>query len=139
MTIWCDLICFCVAVAELFRVSSPCQAASSQSAGMKKLQHLKDILVEEGRERVQQELQGIPRDVMREVCKAAQLPVAAQTGRTFVVAELRSAVLAHLLNQSDEQDEAGCVESCFNGSLLNVLHDQIERMDIFFCASDRSA
>ena len=63
MTIWCDLIYFCVAVTELFRVSSPCQAASSQSAGMEKLQHLKDILVEEGRERVQQELQGIPRDV----------------------------------------------------------------------------
>ena len=98
--------------AVLFRFCSPCQVAPSQSAGMKKLQQLKEILVEEGRERrVQQELQGVPRNVMREVCKAAQLSVATPTGQTFVVAELRSAVLAHLLNQSDEPDEAGCVES----------------------------
>ena len=98
-------------VAVLFRFCSPCQAAPSQSAGMKKLQQLKEILVEEGRERAQQELQGIPRNVMREVCRAAHLPVATPTGQTFVVAELRSAVLAHLLNLYDEQDEAGCVES----------------------------
>ena len=98
-------------VAVLFRFCSPCQVAPSQSAGMKKLQQLKEILVEEGCERVQQELQGVPRNVMREVCKAAQLSVATPTGQTFVVAELRSAVLAHLLNQSDEPDEAGCVES----------------------------
>ena len=82
-----------------------------QCAGMKKLQQLKEILVEEGRERVQQELQGAPRNVMREVCRAAHVPVATPTGQTFVVAELRSAVLAHLLNLYDEQDEAGCVES----------------------------
>ena len=37
-------------VAVLFRFCSPCQAAPSQSAGMKKLQQLKEILVEEGRE-----------------------------------------------------------------------------------------
>ena len=36
-------------VAVLFRFCSPCQAAPSQSAGMKKLQQLKEILVEEGR------------------------------------------------------------------------------------------
>ena len=126
-------------VAVLFRFCSPCQVAPSQSAGMKKLQQLKEILVEEGRERVQQELQGVPRNVMREVCKAAQLSVAAPTGQTFVVAELRSAVLAHLLNQSDEPDEAGCVKSWFNGTLLHVLRGQIARMNISFCASDRSA
>ena len=39
-------------VAVLFRFCSPCQVAPSQSAGMKKLQQLKEILVEEGRERV---------------------------------------------------------------------------------------
>ena len=104
-------VCVCQDLTKWIALCSPCQAAPSQSAGMKKLQQLKEILVEEGRERVQQELQGVPRNVMREVCKAAQLSVATPTGQTFVVAELRSAVLAHLLNQSDEPDEAGCVES----------------------------
>ena len=70
------------------------------------------ILVEEGRERVQRELQGVPQNVIREVCKAAHLPVATPTGQTFVVAELRSAVLALFAQpMPDEQDEAGCVES----------------------------
>ena len=104
-------VCVCQDLTKWIALCSPCQAAPSQSAGMKKLQQLKEILVEEGRERVQQELQGVPQNVMREVCKAAQLSVATPTGQTFVVAELRSAVLAHLLNQSDEPDEAGCVES----------------------------
>ena len=61
---------------------------------MDKLQELQQILAEEGRDRVQQEVQDVRRNVLREVCKAAQLPVAASDGRTMLVSELRSALLA---------------------------------------------
>ena len=78
---------------------------------MDKLQELQQILAEEGRHRVQQEVQDVPQNVLREVSKAAQLPVAASDGRTMLVSELRSALLAYLLNQSEEQEEVRCVET----------------------------
>ena len=90
---------------------SRCQAASSKGGGMDMLQKLQQILAEEGRDRVQQEVQSVSRDVLREVSKAAHLPVAASDGRTMLVSELRSALLAYLLNQSEEQEEARCVET----------------------------
>ena len=78
---------------------------------MDKLQKLQQILAEEGCDRVQQEVQSVSRDVLREVSQAAHLPVAASDGRTMLVSELRSALLAYLLNQSEEQEEARCVET----------------------------
>ena len=45
-------VCVCQDLTKWIALCSPCQAAPSQSAGMKKLQQLKEILVEEGRERV---------------------------------------------------------------------------------------
>ena len=77
---------------------------------MKKLRELKEFVAVEGKDRLDSELEGLSRDVLRQVSQAADLPVKV-SGQTLVVAELRSAVLAHLLNQSDEPDEAGCVES----------------------------
>ena len=86
----------------------PCQAASSNNTGMETLQRLKEILADEGCGRVEEELEGFSRDILRRVSTAANVPVNV-SGRSRTMSELRSALLA-VLNPSEEQKEAGCVQ-----------------------------
>ena len=51
------------------------------------------------------ELEGLSRDVLRQVSQAADLPVKV-SGRTLMASELRHALLGVLIT-SEEQEEAG--------------------------------
>ena len=84
---------------------SRCQAASSSSAGTEKLMALKELLAVEGQDRLASELEGVSRDLLRQVSIAAKLPIKV-SGRSLTMSELRSALVA-ALHPSDEQKEAG--------------------------------
>ena len=87
---------------------SRCQAASSSTAGTEKLRALKQLLALEGKDRLASEVEGVSREVLREVSIAAKLPIKV-SGRSLTVSELRSALVA-ALHPSDEQEEAGCFQ-----------------------------
>ena len=99
------LYVFCQDLTKWIALCSPCQAASSSSVGMKKLRELKEFVAVEGKDRLDSELEGLSRDVLRQVSQAADLPVKV-SGRTLTASELRHALLAVLI-PSEEQEEAG--------------------------------
>ena len=84
------------------------QAASSSTVGVEKLQALKEVSAAEGKDRLESELEGLSQDILRQVSTAANLPIKV-SGRSLTMSELRSALLA-VLNPSEEQKEAGCVQ-----------------------------
>ena len=82
---------------------------------MKKLRELKEFVAVEGKDRLDSELEGLSRDVLRQVSQAADLPVKV-SGQTLTASELRHALLGVLI-PSEEQEEAGWGEMQFR-----VLH-----------------
>ena len=96
---------FCQDLTKWIALCSPCQAASSSSVGMKKLRELKEFVAVEGKDRLDSELEGLSRDVLRQVSQAADLPVKV-SGQTLTASELRHALLGVLI-PSEEQEEAG--------------------------------
>ena len=72
---------------------------------MKKLRELKEFVAVEGKDRLDSELEGLSRDVLRQVSQAADLPVKV-SGQTLTASELRHASLGVLI-PSEEQEEAG--------------------------------
>ena len=97
-------MCFVFAL----NLCSRSQAASSNAAGEGRLQALQELQAAHGRGRLEAELESMSGAVLRQVNKAANLPVRTHEGR-IPVAELRSALLAHLLSASDDQEQAGHV------------------------------
>ena len=93
------LYVFCQDLTKWIALCSPCQAASSSSVGMKKLRELKEFVAVEGKDRLDSELEGLSRDVLRQVSQAADLPVKV-SGRTLTP-------LLAVLIPSEEQEEAG--------------------------------
>ena len=101
------LYVFCQDLTKWIALCSTCQAASSSSVGMKKLRELKEFVAVEGKDRLDSELEGLSRDVLRQVSQAADLPVKV-SGQTLTASELRHALLGVLI-PSEEQEEAGAL------------------------------
>ena len=84
----------------------PFQAASSSSGGLEQLQVLKELAAADGKDRVESAVKGLPRDILRQVIVAAKLPLRV-SGVLQTLPQLKSALLAFLLNLPEEQEEAG--------------------------------
>ena len=84
----------------------PFQAASSSSGGLEQLQVLKELAAADGKDGVESAVKGLPQDILRQVIVAAKLPLRV-SGVLQKVPQLKSALLAFLLNLPEEQEEAG--------------------------------
>ena len=111
---------------------------------------MQELQAAHGRGRLEAELESMSGDVLRQVNKAANLPVRTHEGR-IPVAELRSALLAHLLSASDDQEQARHVGIgvCSDRILLEYLldiyhgllllcHDQDSRPYVVFVGTSRA-
>ena len=113
------LYVFCQDLTKWIALCSPCQAASSSSVGMKKLRELKEFVAVEGKDRLDSELEGLSRDVLRQVSQAADLPVKV-SGQTLTASELRHALLGVLI--PSEEQGGGCFAKISQNGLPCVLH-----------------